>query len=102
MKDNIEEPSLIEKLHSETAKIEWSELQKFFAQGSVLLVSAELDLVTTAALFAQDKAAELELLLANNKVAAPSNNQARAWFDQGAQLWSVVVAPFVLVQQPEK
>ncbi|MFT5571209.1 MAG: hypothetical protein ACI9FR_000117 [Cryomorphaceae bacterium] len=102
MNEKLEKPALIEKLHSETAKIAWSELQKFFAQGSVLLVSAELDLVTTAALIAQDRRAELEPLLTSNKVAAPSNDQAREWFNEGALLWSVVVAPFVLVQQAEK
>jgi hypothetical protein len=102
MNDKLEKPSIIEKLHSETAKISWHELQKFFAQGSVLLVSAELDLVATAALFAQDRAAELKPLLKSSKIAAPSNTQAREWFDNDTLLWSVVVAPFVLVQQPEK
>jgi len=88
----------LEKLHSETATIAWRELQRFFAQGSVLVVSDELDLVETALMFAQDNAGQLKPLLDEAKVVAPSNDQARAWYDSDAILWSVVVAPFVLVQ----
>lgn len=61
-------------------------------------VADELDLVATALLFSEDDAIELEPLIKSRQVAAPSNDQARAWFDESAMLWSVVVAPFVLVQ----
>lgn len=92
-------PSVIQKLHSETAQIKWSELQRFFAQGSVLLVATELDLVATAVLFAEDEAELLEPLLRLSQVVAPSSEQAKQWFIDDALLWSVVVAPFVLVQE---
>ena len=91
--------AIIQKLHSETATIRWSELQRFFAQGAVLWLSKDLDLVKTAALFANDQSALLKPLLEAKKVAAPSNDQARQWVDNDALLWSVVVAPFVLVQE---
>lgn len=88
----------LQKLYSETATIPWHELQRFFAQGSVLHVADDLDLVTTALLFSEDNAAELEPLIKSQRVIAPSNDQARTWFDNDVTLWSVVVAPFVLVQ----
>ena len=88
----------VEKLYSETARISWLELQRFFAQGVVMNVSPELDLVNVAVLFAEDKAEELEALIGAGQVCAPSNDQARKWFQHETVLWSVVVAPFVLVQ----
>lgn len=93
------ETDLIEKLHSETARISWAELQRFFAQGSVLLVADALDLVQVAAWFAQDDTQALKPYIETGQVAAPSNDIAKTWYEQKAELWSVVVAPFVLVQE---
>ena len=44
------------KINSETAKIPWKELQRFFAGGNTLLVATELDLVDVACAFHQDEA----------------------------------------------
>ena len=93
-----EEPTLLEKLHSETAQISWLELQRFFAQGLVIHIDDSLDLVETAVLFARDDSAKLKVLMDSQVIAKPSNDQARDWFDREVLLWSVVVAPFVLVQ----
>jgi len=98
MSEDIKPLGMLEKLYSETARISWSELQRFFAQGVVINVSPELDLLETALLFAQDQAQDLEVLMGKGVVCAPSNDQAREWFQRDAVLWSVVVAPFVLVQ----
>ncbi len=95
------ELSTKEKLFGETALINWYELQRFFAQGTVLWVSKDLDLVTIATLFAEDKASELAPFLESENIAPVSNDQARHWYDNEKELWSVVVAPFVLVQEPK-
>jgi len=95
----IKDLSLSERLHSETARISWHELQRFFAKGSVLQVADTLDLVQVAAWFAEDNTDKLEPHIAEGEVAAPSNEQAKAWYKHDAYLWSVVVAPFVLVQE---
>ena len=94
-----EELSLKQKLHSETALIAWHELQRFFAQGVVIVISDSLNLVETAALFADDKADDISSLLNADAIAYPSNGQAQKWYDSDAVLWSVVVAPYVLVQE---
>lgn len=93
------ETSLKEKLHSETAKMSWLELQPFFAKGSVLHIEQDLDLIEIAVKFAQDQADQLKPLFDSARIGPPSNDLARQWYDQQASLWSVVVAPFVLVQQ---
>ena len=99
MSENIQGEDLKQKLHSETAMISWDELQRFFAGGSVLWVSSTLDLVETAMQFAIDDSAALKPLLEQELIAAPTNSQAQQWYAAKAELWSVVVAPFVLVQE---
>jgi len=96
------ELTIFEKLYSETAQIAWHELQRFFAQGVVLNVDPNLNLIEVAVMFADDQADQLEPLIANQQVAAPDNDVARQWYDDDAVLWSVVVAPYVLVQDKEK
>ena len=91
--------SLLSKLHSETAKIHWHELETFFARGVVLHVADELDLIEIAAQFANDDSSSLAAFIKSNKIAPPTNDNARKWHDANTLMWSVVVAPFVLVQQ---
>jgi len=89
---------LLQKLHSETAQISWIELQRFFAQGVVINVDSSLDLVEVAMMFAEDESNKLKPLLESKKVEPPTNQQAITWYESEAVLWSVVVAPYVLVQ----
>ena len=88
-----------EKLHNETAKIAWSELQIFFAQGLLLTVQNNIDLIEVAIKFSEDRAAEIKAMLEDGRVGPPCNDQAREWYANNTELWSVVVAPFVLVQE---
>jgi len=97
-----DQPSVKQKLHSETALFAWRELQRFFAQGVVIVVDESLDLVEIATMFAEDRANELQVHTETGTVAAPSDQQARDWYLNNAQLWSVVVAPYVLVQDSPK
>lgn len=92
------EQTLVEKLHSETAKISWHDLQPYFANGSLLVVDQSLDLIAVAVDFAEDKADELKDKIESHLVSTPSNDQARAWYRKNLDFWAVVVAPFVLVQ----
>jgi len=95
---NVEALSTLEKLYSETARIPWAELQRFFAQGVVMNVDGSLNLLDVAVMFAEDSAEELQALVEAGQVQAPSNEQALQWYEHEAVLWSVVVAPFVLIQ----
>ncbi|NNC99645.1 MAG: DUF2288 family protein, partial [Gammaproteobacteria bacterium] len=78
MTEDSPQISLKQKLHSETAKISWLELQRFFAQGSVLLVSRDCDLIDVAVCFAEDQAEHLKPMFEDGRIAAPSNDQARS------------------------
>jgi hypothetical protein len=83
---------------SETSKIAWSELQRFFAAGKAIFVSNDLDLVEVALQISNDNSAIVRQWMAAGKVAPVSDNQARYWFDCDATVWAVVIKPWVLVQ----
>ena len=87
-----------EKLIAETAKIEWKELERFYAQGKVLHISDDSDLVAVAAAFAEDDIEKVKELQIQNKFSAVSDEQAKQWYEDDALVWAVTVAPFILVQ----
>ena len=89
------------KINSETAKIPWHELQRFFAQGKVMLVATELDLVDVAFSVQQDEVDQVRTWTDNAQLTPVSDDQARSWFDENLSVWAVVVKPWVLVQPVE-
>ena len=88
-------------LSMETAKIEWAELQRFFAAGNVYQLRAGLDLPALAEKFKRDDAEYIKQLLSKRDLKSVSDDQARLWINQKAIVWAVVIAPFVLVQNLE-
>ncbi len=89
------------KLNSETARISWKELQRYFAGGYTLIVDLQLDLVNVAYQFEQDNSKQIESWLNKQLIQQVSNNQARQWFNDDAELWACVVQPWVLIQQTD-
>lgn len=94
-----ESPEMIRaKIISETARINWLELQKFFAAGSVITVADSLDLVEVAFNFHQDNKQQVANWLQQELVQRTTEAQAQHWFSEKAELWAVVVSPWILVQ----
>jgi hypothetical protein len=89
---------LRDEIHSETSKIAWSELQRFFAAGKAIYVSADLDLVEVAVQVSNDNSDLVRQWMDADKLAPVSDDQARYWIDRDAIVWAVVVKPWVLVQ----
>jgi hypothetical protein len=87
-----------EKVNLETAQIPWKELQRFFAGGSAVFVSNDLDLVEVAHQFAIDNKTQVAQWLQNQQVALVNDQQALQWFTDDALVWAVVIKPWVLVQ----
>ena len=87
------------RINGETAKIPWLELQRFFAAGKVMWIAAELDLVDVAFALQKDDLQQVETWAEARQIAPVSDEQARAWVECDALLWSVVVKPWVLVQE---
>lgn len=100
--NNFEDGELLRaKINGETSRMQWTELLRFFASGSVIAVSADLDLVDVAARIASDDKDAVAQWMAENRVGKVSDAQASAWLEADATLWAVVVKPWILVQ-PER
>lgn len=91
--------ALLAKLLGETARCEWRDLERFFAQGKVLCVSDTHDLVVVGAAIANDDADTITPMIDAGELTAPSNELARQWHADNQLLWTLVIAPYVLVQE---
>jgi hypothetical protein len=86
------------KITLETARMRWRELQRFFAAGKVIAVDPSLDLTQVAAELAKDNKAQFQAWLEQDTVAGVSDDEALRWYADDSDVWTVVVAPWVLVQ----
>ena len=89
------------KINSETARLPWAELQRHFAQGTVVYVSEELDLVDVAVRISHDDKASIARWMGEGKLGKVTDLQAQTWAAADMALWTSVVHPFVLVQPPK-
>jgi hypothetical protein len=86
------------KVNLETAQMNWREMQRYFASGAALYVAPDLDLVETAYQMSVDNTAQIQQWMAAEQFGKVTDDQALSWWDADAQLWAVVVSPWVLVQ----
>jgi len=98
MKEDLEQ--IAARLNTETARIEWKELERHFARGILLTVSSELDLVEVGAHMIHDDKHIIDAWLESGELEKTSDDDARRWSggESESELWAVVVAPWVLVQ----
>lgn len=87
------------RLNTETAKVGWNEIQRFFAKGQVFIVASELDLIDTAARMIQDEKTSVDDWLQRNLIQQAATDDAKRWNETDPDLWAVVVAPWILVQE---
>ncbi|MGF6657505.1 hypothetical protein OKW34_008095 [Paraburkholderia youngii] len=91
--------SLDAKLLGETAKIGWSELERFFARGILLHVARDLDLVSVAEAIANDDTTQVAQWLSSGLVERVQSETAADFAARDPELWAVVVSPWVCVQE---
>ncbi len=87
------------KLLGETAKIDWCDLERFFAQGKLLAVARDLDLVSVAEAIASDDKEQVTRWLAAGHVERMTADTAQDFAARTPELWAVVVSPWVCVQE---
>jgi hypothetical protein len=87
------------KLLGETATAPWRELQRFFAQGVVVWVAPGLNLIEVGLAMSGDRADQFRAWLDSGQAALATDEQARAWLDADVHLWTLVVRPWILVQE---
>ena len=97
MKENLEQT--IARLNGETGCISWQELERHYARGVLMTVTADQDLVMVAAHVVRDDKTAIEFCLESGHLYPTSEDNARDWLERDPDLWAVVVAPWVLVQE---
>ena len=90
------------RLNQETSKLRWTELQRHYAGGNVVVVDEALDLIAVAVAIARDDTAAVTKWMADGLLARVSDMQAAAWLQVDLEMWAVVVKPWVLVQRVER
>lgn len=98
MPADMSRDDLLARLNLETSRISWHDLQTYYARGHVVRVEPELDLLDVAAELAADNTAQFQQWMEANRIGDVSPECAQAWYDANTELWAVVVAPWVLVQ----
>lgn len=98
---NMTEPTEIlrAKLNGETAKVAWGEMQRHYARGVVVRVHSDLDLIDVAVAMSQDDGGKVAAWMQAGQLGKVTDDEARDWLTRNPHLWSVVVAPWVLVQE---
>ena len=77
-------------MSNETARIRWAELERHFARGVVVRV---------ASAFVRDDEAAVMDWMSTRRVWRASTEDAQDWHQRNPDLWAVVAAPWVLVQE---
>ena len=87
------------KIVAQTAKINWRELESFYAQGKVILVSDTLDLIEVGYAISLDDATKVIEWMESDLLKKDFNEQAKEWAKNNSEVWSVVIKPWILVQK---
>ena len=87
------------KILGETAKISWHELERFYAQGKLILVDNSLNLVDTGYSISLDDATNIIEWMEQGLLLKQFDDIAKKWHETNAEVWSVVIHPWVLVQE---
>lgn len=89
-------------LHGETSKLPWAELEKHFARGVIFKVAKGFDIIDVAIVIARDDKDSLKTWIDDKTVSGAEIEDAKKWHEASTVLWTVVVAPFILVQEIEQ
>lgn len=90
------------KIVGETAKAPWKELERFYAQGMLILVDQSLDLVEVGFAISSDDAKQVNQWMASNLLVRQFDSQAIEWEKLNTAVWTVVIRPWILVQDSSK
>ena len=86
-------------LHGETSKLPWVDLEKHFARGVVFKVAKGTDILDVAIVMSRDDKDTLKKWIDDGIVSGAEIEDAKKWHESSASLWTVVVVPWVLVQE---
>ncbi|MCL7744221.1 DUF2288 domain-containing protein [Guyparkeria hydrothermalis] len=100
--DALDDETLYADLVGQTAKIGWSEIERFFAKGQILRIAPSLDLVEVAFAMIRDRTEPVAAWQEAGDLAALDTDTARRWAGGDVTLWAVVTPPWILVQETDE
>ncbi len=86
------------KIVGETAKAPWKELERFYAQGILILVSDTLDLVEVGFAISSDNTKQVNQWMESSLLTRQFDQLAIEWEKNNSDVWIVVIRPWILVQ----
>ena len=96
-----DQQAIFQRLNQETARIDWQELQRYYAGGNMVEVHPTIDLVQVGLEIVNDNKALIEQYITDKKIQPVDDEQAKQWLAVNQNLWALVVKPWILVQQPK-
>ncbi len=90
---------IMARLNAETGRIGWMALLPHFARGQVVRVAPGLDLLEAAAALARDDSERVRRWMDEGWMGPVDEDRARQWQQPEREVWAVVVAPWVVVQE---
>lgn len=87
-----------QELLSQTAKISWPELERFFAAGKLIYIALDLDLIEVGSALMRDDKNAFEAWTTQGLVHPVNDEQAMAWAETKPTFWACALAPWVLIQ----
>ncbi|HKM27213.1 MAG TPA: DUF2288 domain-containing protein [Thiopseudomonas sp.] len=91
--------TLYAQLLGETAQITWAEVMPQFAKGNVLWVASQHDLVAVAEYIINDDKKQVSALMQQKALHVLTDATAMDYAARDPELWAVVVAPWVIIQE---
>ncbi len=91
--------TLYAQLLGETAQISWAEVMPQFAKGNVLWLASDKDLIAVAEHIINDDKAYVSALMQQKALHVLSDDIAADYAQRDPELWAVVIAPWVLIQE---
>lgn len=95
---NIKNSSLYQSINLECSTANWEDLERFFASGELISVDGKLDLIEVAYEMSMDNTEKISPWMKSGHVNQVNDKQAMAWQKENTQLWTVVIKPWILVQ----
>ncbi len=89
-----------EELALSLDEAEWDWLRAHLERGGLIVVAPELDLVEAGLEVAGNNTVAIQGWIATGRLAKPSLEQTAAWdMNKGKRFRSLIVSPFVLIQE---
>ncbi|MFT5483553.1 MAG: hypothetical protein ACI9GW_002210 [Halieaceae bacterium] len=94
----LDDEALRNEFCGQTARLNWEELQTYYARGLVVEVNSTLDVIDVAVQLTRDNVGQFEQWIASGQVVRVTDDTAQLWFDDNVELWTLVAPPWILVQ----